>query len=220
MKKAIRVAVMSTALMLMGAPLFAADPPANAAAQDSSTPKAASLTSRGSMSEHDFDNHFVMHAIGDNTTEIQLAKIVAEKTQDPQVKQFAQMLVQDHTKAVTELRDLAQQKGFTIPAQTNELETAKIAMAEKSSGPDLDRHFVFGMVGGHVTNILAYRNADELATDPQLKQWIEQTVPVLREHLRMAKELAGGGPEETTAGAHLEGNKITKEGNPAIENNK
>lgn len=219
MKNAIRFAGIAVAVALMGQPMLADDNSGKTTAdqqqnadQSSRMSRAASLTQRGNMSEKDFDGHFVMDAIQDNTAEIQMAKIAEQKTQDPQIKQFAQMLIQDHTQADQQLRQLAVQKGFAVPQQLNEVKTAKLAEAEKKSGPDFDRHFVFGQVADHVKDVLCYRNAAELASDPQLKQWIEQSIPVLHRHLHEARELAGG-EDATTAGAHLHGSSADRQDN-------
>jgi len=175
---------------------------------DQSTPPgtAKDLWTRGNMSERDFDGHFVQHAAEANLTEIQIGKVVEQKSQDPEIKQFAQKIVQDHEQANAQLKQIAQSKNFNWPAQLDEVGQSKVGMFEKLSGPNIDRAFVFGMVGDHATAVLWYRAGARLLTDPQLKQYAEQTLPTLHHHLREARNLAGG-EEAETAGARLHGDK-------------
>ncbi len=169
-----------------------------------SAESAKSLMSRGDMSEKDFDAHFVMEAAEDNMTEIQIAKTAERKTQDSQVKEFAAMLVRDHEDSDRKLKAIAEKKGINWPAQLNEVGQAKVTACAKKSGPDFDRHFVYGMVGEHVKDVLWYRASAQLLQDPDLKQFAEQSLPTLREHLQHAEQLAGAG-DAVPAGAHIHG---------------
>lgn len=166
---------------------------------------AKSLTQRGSENEKEFDGKWLVNADIDNATEIQISRIVESKTQDPEVKQFAQKLIQDHTQAEQELRQIAQSKGYQWPSQLDEVGNAKVAAMQKMDGPDLDRCYVYGNVGDHVTDILWYKAAEKLVTDPELKQFAQKTLPTLEEHLHMARKLAGAGHEAMTAGHHMHG---------------
>jgi putative membrane protein len=60
---------------------------------------------------------FVRHALTDGQNEIRLGELALKKSEDPQIKSFAQEMVQDHSKANTELREIAQRKGFDVPAE-------------------------------------------------------------------------------------------------------
>lgn len=166
---------------------------------------AASLMSRGTMSEKDFDTHFAMDASNTNMDEIAIAKVALQRASDPQVKQYAETLVRDHEQAEDQLKKLAQEKGWALPQQADPVGAAKVSEAEKKSGPEFDRYFVYGMAGDHVTAILCFRASEQLVTDPQLKQFAEQTLPTLQRHLHEAEDLANAG-SAITAGAHLQGN--------------
>jgi predicted outer membrane protein len=57
------------------------------------------------------------------------------------------------------------------------------------SGAQFDRAFVSHMITGHQQAIRKFEMASENLQDPALKKYAEKTLPVLREHLRMAQEL-------------------------------
>ena len=60
------------------------------------------------------DQDFVTKAAQGNSAEVELGKIVAAKSKNPNVKQFAQMMVKDHTTALNELQELAQTKNLNF----------------------------------------------------------------------------------------------------------
>ncbi len=60
------------------------------------------------------DQDFVTKAAQGNSAEVELGKIVAAKTKNPSVKQFAQMMVKDHTTALNQLQELAQSKNLNF----------------------------------------------------------------------------------------------------------
>ena len=60
------------------------------------------------------DKTFMKKAAEGGLLEIQASQIAVQKTQDSQVKSFADKMVTDHTKAGDELNALAQSKGVTL----------------------------------------------------------------------------------------------------------
>src|SRR5438128_356884 len=61
------------------------------------------------------EQHFLRGAALDNLTEIQMSEAAQSQAQDPQVKQFAQQMVQDHTQATQQLKQLAKSKDVDLP---------------------------------------------------------------------------------------------------------
>lgn len=73
------------------------------------------------------DRKFIMDAAHGGMLEVQLGRTAVDKATNPDVKQFAQRMVDDHSKANAELAQLASQKGITLPA------TADAAVIEPGS---------------------------------------------------------------------------------------
>jgi len=134
---------------------------------------------------------FVREAASGNTMEIQAGQFVAEHTQNPQVKQFAQTLVQDHQKAQQQLKQAAQQASVQITAdEITPVHKAMIQELQQKNGKDLDRAFIFGAVGDHRKDILAYSYASQNLQNAQLKQYATQNLAVLQKHYQEAEDLA------------------------------
>lgn len=184
-----------------------------AAGEISGEGQAKDLFSRGNESEQQFDQHFVKEAAEGNLAEIQVAQIAQQKSQDPQVKRFAQRLIQDHQKAEQQLQEVARQKGIQLPSQPDAVGQAVAQELQKKTGPDFDRHFLFCQLGDHTKDVAIFRGMERMIQDQQIKMYVQSTLPVLRQHLRMARELTGSGNEAMTAGAHLHGTGSGLQGN-------
>src|SRR3954464_917284 len=65
------------------------------------------------------DKAFVMKAAEGGLAEVELGKLAADKASSNDVKQFGQMMVDDHSKANDQLKSVAQQKGITLPTDTD-----------------------------------------------------------------------------------------------------
>lgn len=112
------------------------------------------------------------------------------------VRQFARMLIEEHTRANEELRRLAQSKNIQVPQQMDEWQQAKLQHLSRLPAEDLARKFVFDQVGLHHVDILEHRYISTNAQDQDVKQLASRMLPDLQKHLqhsvRLAQQFAGG----------------------------
>jgi predicted outer membrane protein len=92
---------------------------------------------------------FVEKASIANMTEIQLGQLAAERAQDPQVKQFAQTMVDDHTKAQEQLKTVASNQNIPIPSALDGKHQKLHDKLAKLQGAEFDRAYMDAMVDGH-----------------------------------------------------------------------
>jgi putative membrane protein len=138
------------------------------------------------------DRKFIEDAAEGGMMEVQAGQLAASKATDPNVKNFADKLVKDHTNANNELVQLANSKHVELPAGPSRSQRKDIEKMGKFSGKDFDKHFVAMGVKDHEKDIKKFEKASAKAKDPQLKAWIDKTLPTLREHLAMAQKLEHG----------------------------
>jgi putative membrane protein len=134
------------------------------------------------------DQKFAENAAAGSAAEIQLGQLAADKATNDKVKQFGQRMVTDHTKASSELKTLAAKKGMTIPDSPKGKDKAKFEKLSKMSGPAFDKAYMQDMVKDHQKDVAEFQKEANSGSDPDLKAWAATTLPVLQEHLRMAKE--------------------------------
>ena len=133
------------------------------------------------------DAKFLENAAGGGMFEVQAGQLAQQRSQDAQVKSFGQMLVTDHTAANEELKNLASQKGVSIPAALPKKEQKTMDKLDKSK--NFDKDFVKVGVEDHKHDIKDFEKAARDAKDPDVKAFAAKTLPTLQKHLQAAEEL-------------------------------
>jgi putative membrane protein len=157
-----------------------------ASAQSSENPPAAE---RGRA-----DRDFMMTAAAGGMAEVELGQLAAEKATRPEVKQFAQMLVNDHSQANEELKTLAQRKNVSLPSGPKAEHDAEKERLSRLSGPAFDDAYVQSMVKDHEKDVELFSRQASSGSDPEAKAWAAKILPKLKQHLAQAKQLAAGRP--------------------------
>ena len=127
-----------------------------------------------------------------NIAEIEAGKMAASKAQSPDVKKFAQQMVQDHSKMLDDLKSLAKSKGVALPDNAPMKDMAQSKLLERKSGAEFDKDYMEHMVKDHEKNAKDTENIAAKAKDPQFKSAVQQANGKIREHLQMAQRLAQG----------------------------
>lgn len=162
------------------------------------------------------DQHFVKEASADNQFEIQLSQMVEQQAQEPQVKELAQKLVQDHQQAQQQLQEIAQGMNMQLPTQLEPWQQDKLQAMQQKHGKHLEMHYVFGQVGDHTTDLLSYQYEAEHGQNEKIKEYAEKAIPVLQRHLEMAQQAAQQWvPQARTAGEHERGQRKSDRANDA-----
>lgn len=147
------------------------------------------------------DRKFVQKAAESGMFEVQIAQLAATKATDPQVKSFASMLVDHHTKANNELVQLANAKKVELPAAPPRGMRRDIEKLGKKSGAEFDRDFVRNVgIKAHEKDIKLFEKASKDLKDAELKAFATKTLPVLQEHLAQAQKLPQSGKDASAMG--------------------
>jgi putative membrane protein len=133
------------------------------------------------------DTKFAVNAASGGLMEVQLGQMAVNNGTSPEVKQFGQSMVDEHSKANQELIALAQQKNITLPTAPDEDKQKKIDELSKKSGTDFDKAYIDLMVDDHKEDIDEFQEEANNGKDVDLKGWAAGKVPVLQHHLEMAK---------------------------------
>lgn len=136
------------------------------------------------------DLAFMNDAGPGGAAEVELGRMAAARAASSEVKQFAQQMVEDHSRAGKKLKALAQQKKVTLPPEM--LPKAKQTMEKlgKLQGADFDREYVKTMVEVHQKDVAAFEAFARNATDADVKAFASATLPTLKHHLQMISQLA------------------------------
>ena len=143
----------------------------------------------GSLNSKDHD--FIMEAAMGGLMEVELGRVAAQKGTSEAVKQFGQRMVDDHSKANTELMTLAQSKGVTLPTTLDDKHRSELTKMSAMTGAEFDRAYSKMMLSDHKKDVSEFEKQSTRGTDPDLKAFATSTLPTLQEHLQMAKALPG-----------------------------
>jgi predicted outer membrane protein len=153
---------------------------------------AASSAAGGSMSKA--DQKALVDMAQANMAEIEGGKLAQSKGQNDQVKTFAQQMIDDHTKALKDVQQVAQQKGVTLPSEPNSEQKAMIAKLEKMTGNAFDKTYM------EVAGVSAHKKVHSTLTkdekhvkDPDVKKVADSMMPVVEQHLKAAQQLLASG---------------------------
>ena len=126
-----------------------------------------------------------------NMTEIELSKVAQDKATSQRLKDFAAMMVTDHTKAGDQLKQLAATKNITLPANLDGKSQDKLDNLNKKSGKDFDKAYTDDMLDGHKDAVDAFQKGSSNLQDADLKNFATQTLPTIQMHQDSIKAIAG-----------------------------
>jgi len=137
-----------------------------------------------------FDRHFTMSVSAGGMAEVTIARLALQNAVDASVRDFAQRMIDDHSKANHELGQLAAREGDPISTRIDLKHASVLHQLSRLSGSDFDRAYMRAMVKDHTEVAAALRRASGMLADPSLRDWTTQTLPTVEDHLRMARQIA------------------------------
>lgn len=144
---------------------------------------------QGNTGDKEDDAEFAVKAADSGLAEVNASKVAQEKAQDQRVKDFAAMMIGDHTKANEELKALASSKNITLPTAPGEPHVKNVADLNSYTGADFDKEYMDLMVDDHQKAVNLFEDAAEDVEDPDLRAFAAKTLPSLQKHLEHAKTL-------------------------------
>lgn len=135
------------------------------------------------------DRTFMRKAGQGGLAEVELGNLAQQNASNDQVKQFGERMVTDHTKANDTLKSLAGNKNVALPTQMDAASQREKTRLEKLKGTQFDMAYMNTMVKDHQKDVADFRREARTAKDPDVKAFAQQTLPILEDHLKMAREV-------------------------------
>lgn len=176
------------------------------------------------------DKNWVNDQLSDGTAEVELAKMAKEHASTSDVKQFAQMMIDDHTKAGDQLKQIAATYAIPQDVKIDDKHKDLMETLSKLTGPDFDKEYMNAMVDDHqdavqdlrsrvdenrsLSDRITGKNPESAASvkpeaadnhvDASINQWAANTLPTVEHHLDRAKQI-----KDT-----LDNNRATRDARP------
>ena len=136
------------------------------------------------------DKSFLKDAAEGGSAEVSGSQVALEKSGNADVKTFAQMMVDDHGKAGTELKGLAEQKGVKVSDTPSITKKTEIKVLSERKGSSFDQHYADSIgVKAHQDTIKLFQKEVDKGSDADVKAWASKTLPALQHHLEAAQAL-------------------------------
>lgn len=135
------------------------------------------------------DAQFVVDAVSGNYYEIRLAKYALQKSGNAEIKNIAQMLVDDHTAMLNSLKTLASAKSISIPNEDSTEAAKEIKDLDDKKPADFDKAWTDDMIDKHKATVNKMEDVQKNdSTDADIKSLVDNALPKVRSHLDMLNQ--------------------------------
>lgn len=145
--------------------------------------------------------------------EVALSNLALQKSQNEQVRSFAQRMVDDHTAVNSELTQLAGTKNVTLPTTPDQKHQSAMEKLNGQSGAEFDRNYMRQMVKDHEAAVKLFQRQSERGEDADAKAFAAKHLPALQSHLQMARTMSDGLKGSSRGGDNDSGGGNTNSGN-------
>lgn len=152
-----------------------------------STPR--SNNSSSSLSA--LDRKFMNKAAQSDNTEIKTSQLALKKSQNKQVRDFAQRMIKEHTDSTNQLKQIAKPKGVTLPKDVGPNQ-ALVTKLTNLNGKAFDKAYMQAQVQAHSKTLNDYQAYIQQGKNPELQAFATKIQPVVQEHLQMAQSMVAG----------------------------
>ena len=136
------------------------------------------------------DQKFIKEVAQGGMAEVALGQLAVQNAASDEVKKFGQRMVDDHSKANDQLKELAASKGVTLPQTPGLKEKAVKMRLSKLTGDQFDKAYMKDMLQDHKSDIAAFQKESNSGADSDVKGFATQTLPTLQDHLKEAETIA------------------------------
>jgi putative membrane protein len=136
------------------------------------------------------DKMFVSKALQGGMAEVQLGQLTLQKSNNDQVKQFAQKMIDDHTRLGEQMKPVAQQLGVSEPKGISKKDKSTIEKLQGLSGSAYDEAYIKDMVKDHKQDLSEFQTEASSGQDQTVKDAATQGSKVIAQHLQMIQQIA------------------------------
>jgi putative membrane protein len=136
------------------------------------------------------DRLFVSRALAGGMAEVQLGQLTLQKSDNQQVKQFAQRMIDDHTKLGEQMKPVAEQIGVSVPTKISKKDKTTLAKLGTLSGSAYDQAYIKDMVKDHKQDLSEFQLEASSGQDQTVKDAASQGSQLIAQHLQMIQQIA------------------------------
>ncbi|MBV8390725.1 MAG: DUF4142 domain-containing protein [Mucilaginibacter sp.] len=135
------------------------------------------------------DAKFAVDVADGGLAEVELGKLAQEKATSQQIKEFGAMMVSDHSIINDKMKNIAKNKGITLPKVMGDYRQKLKKELSDKSGKDFDRAYVTAMIKDHKEDIKTFEVALKELRDTDLRTFASANLPILKKHLSSIEKI-------------------------------
>lgn len=120
--------------------------------------------------------------------EVELAKLAQKQAASPAVKEYADMMITDHTRIYNDLKKLATDKHILLPIDLEQKEQEELKNLQKLSGAEFDENYMRLMVTNHEKAVSEFESGAR-NRDRDVNKFASERIEALKKHLNSARSL-------------------------------
>ncbi len=135
-------------------------------------------------------NDFIKKVSVSNEFEIESSKLALEKSENSQVKEFAQKMIDDHTDAGEKFASTLEEKKMAAPEDALDTKHQKVLnRLQNASGKNFDRQYIAAQTQAHKEAVSTFSGYAKHGNDKALRTFASETLPTLKEHMHTVEQL-------------------------------
>lgn len=183
------IAIFSPTIFSTFTQVNATNPPAEIAQTPGGTTRPGVTRPQTQVSE--LDRIYVTESAQGGLTEVRLAQLALQKSQNDDIRRYAQQMIQEHTPVNQQLVQLATQKGITPPTDVGPKYQAAIARLSQLPSREFDQAYQQEAgINLHMEYLVVQRRQSLLGQDRDLKAFANKNIPVAQRHLQQGERLS------------------------------
>jgi len=136
------------------------------------------------------DSLFAAAAAAGGLTEVEISQIGVQRATDPELKQFSQRMIDEHTRMNQELMTLAAQKQVALPRTLDPRAQFCAQSLAGLSGEEFDRCYAKAQLVAHLDSVETFEAEAQRGMDADMRALASKSLPHIKEHLNMIKPIA------------------------------
>jgi putative membrane protein len=157
--------------------------------QQDSTTSQDNTDTNSANTKSSADENFAKKAAQGGMAEVKLGQLAEQKGASPEVKNFGRRMVQDHSKANNQLKDVTSPENIPLPNELDKSDQATYDRLSKLSGDAFDREYARDMVKDHSKDVSEFQKEAKNGKDESIRNFAAQTLPTLQNHLDQARQM-------------------------------
>jgi len=201
--------LLSALITILGAPLFYANaaasnrsdsdafeqqpggqPGGSQVPQRNLPPDSTPTSSQGDTTSQMRDRLFIHEAQEGNMAEVKLGELAVQKSQNQDVRNFAQKMIDDHTQLMEKMKPLAEQAGVKQPDHLSKDGKSTYEKLNALSGDDFDHAYIKAMLDDHHKDLKKFQTQESLTSNADLKATVSEGEKVIAMHTSMIEKIA------------------------------